>query len=432
MVLGPEALAAWIVFAASIALVVSRRVEEPLAGLAGVSILIISGLAGLGEAFGSLVDWNVISILLGMWMISHHMVEAGFPQLVVSKLSALMRSSRSVVLVLSTVAGLISTVVDNVLVILLIAPIALRVARAYGIDPVPTVLMVALTANATGTALLLGDLPPQLLHSVFGAEFLDFIHVGGRPSSFPILMASVFATLYIVAAATIPRRAVRPEAVEADNKIERGYLAASLAMFSTAIALMALRAEISYLAGREIPLGLFPLSVGILGSLALEILWGKSFKETVERGIDWGAVLFYISLFILVGSLEKLGGLEPVAAWLSGILSNRFEGYTLIYWISAPVVALVEHDAYILVMLKSIKDSGVHDPWPFAWSLLWAGTLGSNYTAAGAPALYVAFRIAEKDLGRRLRPGEIYRTTALYSTTSLAIAYAISLPIWGI
>ena len=50
--------------------------------------------------------------------------------------------------------------------------------------------MIGFSANFMGTALLLGDLPPQMLHSVAGAEFFDFIWQHGRPSSFPILMVT--------------------------------------------------------------------------------------------------------------------------------------------------------------------------------------------------------------------------------------------------
>jgi Na+/H+ antiporter NhaD/arsenite permease-like protein len=195
---------------------------------------------------------------------------------------------------------------------------------------------------------------------------------------------------------------------------------------------MSLRREISIALGREIPLGVFPLSVAIIGSIVADKIYRSEFREAIEKGIDWSAILFYITLFILVGSLEKWGGLEPISMWLASTLSNLFTGYTAIYWISAPVVAFVEHDAYILVMLKSIKDAEIENPWPFAWALLWSGTLGSNYTAAGAPALYVAFRILEKETGAKLRPKEIYRVTSLYSTISLVITYAISIPIWGI
>jgi len=426
----------WLVFAVSIALIVSRRVEESLAGLLGVAVLLLAGYVGLGEAFGSFVDWNIIAILLGMWIISFHLTRAGFPELVVSYFSRFMRSSRDIALILSFIAGLISTAVDNVLVVMLITPIAISIARACSVNPLPIALLAALTANATGTALLLGDLPPQLLHSVFGAEFTDFIYMHEKPSSFPILMISILATLYISSKILVPVIPIKvPQHAERrldDGLTSRGYLYLSMAMFSAAIALMSLRREISIYLGREIPLGIFPLAVAVIGSIIAEKLYRSEFRETVERGVDWSAILFYISLFILVGSLEKWGGLEPISEWLSNTLSNAFIGYTAIYWISAPIVAFVEHDAYILVMLKSIKDAGIENPWPFAWSLLWSGTLGSNYTAAGAPALYVAFRILERETGAKLKAKEIYRVTALYSTINLLITYAISTPVWAL
>ena len=62
----------------------------------------------------------------------------------------------------------------------------------------PLVLMIGFSANFMGTALLLGDLTPQKLHSVAGAEFCDFIWQHGRPSSFPILMTAFISTLGIM------------------------------------------------------------------------------------------------------------------------------------------------------------------------------------------------------------------------------------------
>ena len=86
--------------------------------------------------------------------------------------------------------GLLSMFIDNVVCILMMAPVALPLARALGIPATPLVLMIGFSANFMGTALLLGDLPPQMLHSVAGAEFFDFIWQHGRPSSFPILMVT--------------------------------------------------------------------------------------------------------------------------------------------------------------------------------------------------------------------------------------------------
>jgi formate dehydrogenase subunit beta len=57
-----------------------------------------------------------------------------------------------------------------------------------------TDLFMGLCANFMGTAMLLGDLPPQMLHSVSKIEFSGFIWHMGRPSSFFILLLAYLFT----------------------------------------------------------------------------------------------------------------------------------------------------------------------------------------------------------------------------------------------
>jgi len=57
-------------------------------------------------------------------------------------------------------------VVDNVVVILMFAPVAIPIARHLGLPLAPLVLMIGFSANFMGSAMLLGDLPPQMMHSV--------------------------------------------------------------------------------------------------------------------------------------------------------------------------------------------------------------------------------------------------------------------------
>ena len=84
---------------------------------------------------------------------------------------------------------------------------------------------------------------------------------------------------------------------------------------------------------------------------------------------------------------------------------NYALGATVLYWVTIPIVGIVEHDAYILTFLNTIKELGTRrasPPWPLWWMILWSGTLGSNLTVAGAPALYVALRLAEKEEDRKV------------------------------
>ena len=75
--------------------------------------------------------------------------------------------------------------------------------------------------------------------------------------------------------------------------------------------------------------------------------------------LDWRAVFFYIALFALVGGLEKTHILEMLANAMKPIFTTNYAlGATLLYWITIPIVGLVEHDAYILTFLHTIKELG--------------------------------------------------------------------------
>ncbi len=89
--------------------------------------------------------------------------------------------------------------------------------------------------------------------------------------------------------------------------------------------------------------------------LALEVLGKRlkapKFKEIIQE-LDWRAVFFYIALFALVGRLEKTHILEMLANALKPLFAENLAlGATLLYWITIPIVGLVEHDAYILTFL---------------------------------------------------------------------------------
>ena len=175
-------------------------------------------------------------------------------------------------------------------------------------------------------------------------------------------------------------------------------------------------------------LGMITLCGAALLVLFLEIFKKKleapSFEEVLAE-LDWRAVMFYVALFALVGGLEKGGVIEAVAHWLVPFIqSSLILGTTVMFWVSAAICGIVEHDAYILTLLYVIRDlsaqSASIEPWPLYWALLWAGTLGSNLTIAGAPALFVAVNLGEKEDQRKVPLKEFLGYTAVYVLISLA------------
>jgi Na+/H+ antiporter NhaD/arsenite permease-like protein len=296
-------------------------------------------------------------------------------------------------------------------------------------------MIVALAANYMGTALMLGDLPPLLLHSVGGAEFFDFIVFRGRPSSFFVLLTSFILSIMLFYRLWFRRRV--SDAATGSVSIEGGKPDKFLAITSiAALASLMILAAFRPLIG--LPLGVLAIIVGMVTALAVEIYKHRfnndapSFDE-VLKDVEWETMALYALLFSLTGALEKAGFFEDVAKSAAGLLlQNPVTAYTLLYWLTTALCMFVEHDAFLLIMLYMVKDMALLyglDPWPYYWGLAWSATLGSNATISAAPTLYLALVLAEKRSGRKRHWKEWLRITLPFTLVSSAINFAISIPV---
>ncbi len=426
-----EAVIATVLFLIAIAAIVLRLVDETVIVLAAISLMVI--LAGYEPAAAfKAVDWNVIMILLGMWLLTGYLIEARIPEWIVAKLASRARSYGAFMLSMLIASGFLSMFVDNVLVILLLGSLVADVAIRSGRDPLPPVMLVGLSANFMGTALLMGDLPPQLLHGVTGVEFLDFIVFMGRPSSFPLLTIT-FIVVTLLAYRIYLRGSSR---IETPSKEVKLGLLAYIAIFWFVITVigMAVRPLLGY------ELGFITMAGASLAALTIETLRRAGVKGLVSfeeafRHVEWRALIFYAGLFSLVGGLKEAGVLVKVAESLAPLLQeDPLLSYTVFYWIVGILSTFIEHDALLLVFLIVVKEAatllGV-EPWGVYWGIAWSATLASNATVAAAPALYVALTIAEEKRGRRVAPSELLRITVPYALVSLVIHYLVTLPFWG-
>ena len=421
------------VFAITIIAVVANWIDSTAAALVGVAVMIWMGVMTEIDAF-KLVDWNVMAILVGIWIIAGCFGKSGVPSwLSVQALKLSGGRPALLVMILSMLAGIISMFVDNVVTILMMAPVALPLARALKIPVMPLVLMIGFAANFMGSALIIGDLPPQMLHSVAGAEFFDFIWHQGRPSSFPILMLTFVLTLGFMWMYGFrkagERRSVTDSGIDAHIP-DPLFATIAVGMFLLTVVGMSMREFFG------VQLGLIAMTGAVITVLILEVLGQRTtapkFEEIINE-LDWRAIFFYIALFALVGGLEKTHILEMLANALKPMFTENYAlAATLLYWVTIPIVGLVEHDAYILTFLYTIRDLGAAgvEPWPLYWMLLWCGTLGSNLTVAGAPALYVALTIAEKEEQRKVSLREFLSWSIPFALVSSLICYILGMLIW--
>jgi Na+/H+ antiporter NhaD/arsenite permease-like protein len=443
-----------IIFAATILAVVTGIIDSSVAAVLGVLAMVWLGTMTESDAFNA-VDWNVMAILVSIWIIAGYLGKTGIPEWLSVKALVVSRGNAALlVMILSMLSGIISLVVDNVVVILMMAPVAIPIVRHLNLPLAPVILMIGFSSNFMGTALLLGDLPPQMLHSVSGIEFMEFIWQDGRPSSFPILMITFVFTLFIMylfGFRTQSKKAAGPSPGSGSGSgSESGATAAPTELpfdaripdklFAT-IVVTGFFATITAMALREFlgfQLGFIALTGAMLLIMVVEGMGHRLKKpefEEVLQELDWRAIFFYIGLFALVGGFEKTHILQDLANILAPLFKeNLILGASLLYWVTVPIVGVVEHDAYILTFLYMIRDLGEQgvQTWPLYWMLVWSGTLGSNLTIAGAPALYVALNIVEKEDKRKVPLKEFLKWSITFTVAASLICFAIGMLIWVI
>ena len=157
-----------------------------------------------------------------------------------------------------------------------------------------------------------------------------------------------------------------------------------------------------------------------------------SFEHIVQE-LDWRAVFFYIALFALVGGLEKTYILDMLANWMKPIFVQNYAlGATLLYWITIPIVGIVEHDAYILTFLNTIKELGAQGfrrGRSGGWCCgpeRWAAT--SRWPAR--PRSMCALRIAEKEEDRKVSLREFLSWSLVFCLVSAFVCYVLGMLIW--
>ena len=432
-------IAAAVIFLASIILVITGWIDSVIAAMGGILLMIFFGIMTDVEAF-QIVDWNVILILLSVWIISGYFGKSGVPDFLAALILKMSKGNVAIfVTFIGMLAGLVSMLIDNVVVVLMFAPVIFHACRRFKFAAFGPVLFVGLCANFMGTAMLLGDLPPQMLHSVSGIEFGGFIWFMGRPSSFFVLCISYiitcaffywrFSRLYKGVSMDISSMEEKP----LDHIKDKPFAIVACGVFALTILAMAFRPVFGYHLG-------FIAMWGAIALILIFEIFGKSFTldipnvEQVLSELDWRAIFFYVSLFALVGGLEHAKVIQAVSNALTPLIQKSLVvGSTLLYWVTAPIVGIVEHDAYILTMLYVIRDLGKEhglNPWPLYWMLLWAGTLGSNMTIAGAPALFVAKNMGEKEDQRKVGLKEFLGMSAPYVIISLICCYIPAMLIW--
>ncbi|MCD4534220.1 ArsB/NhaD family transporter [Nocardioides sp. cx-169] len=390
--------AAVAIFLVAYAFIATERIDRVAAALGGVAAMTVLGLVDADSAFfdhETGVDWNVIFLLFGMMVIVSILKQTGlFEYLALWSARASRGRPARLLTLLIIVTATASALLDNVTTVLLVAPVTLSVCRRLGLPSAPYLISLVFASNIGGTATLIGDPPNIIIASRAGLSFNDFlVHtlpvtvllVAGLVLLCRVLFRRQLGEVGELAAAAM--EAVDPGAAITDRR----RLTWCLVVLS--IVMLAF--------GLHTVLHLDPSVVAMLGAGAMVLVSRTSSQEFLEE-VEWGTLVFFMALFVLVGGLVEVGVIgelgEQAAAAFGG--QDLLAASSLLFG-SAIVGGFVDNIPYTAAMVPIVQDlvAGSGNPGsgnPLWWAFALGADLGGNTTAVAAGANVVVLGIAHK------------------------------------
>ncbi|MEC7416256.1 MAG: ArsB/NhaD family transporter [Candidatus Thermoplasmatota archaeon] len=433
-----EAILILLVFLIAFALILGEIVDRVLAAWGGAVGMLLIGTyynsltwctgGGHGEAGAvcennlfNAIDFNVIGLLLGMMIFAGMLEISGFFEFVAIKATKLSGGDPwKLVFYLGTFTTVISVFIDNVTALILIAPVTLKICSKIEISPIPPLIALAIFSNTGGVATLVGDPPNVLIASYASARGLGFGFMSFIYHLTPLAIVAWGATLWFMHRHFKKWREVKPQnvdevtsedewaAVKNDTLMYRtlGALAVTVVMFA-AVELLHLDLEISAvsLGGAGIAMSISML--GVPEEKRMDI------HEVVHK-VEWGALLFFAGLFVMVGGLEAMGYLEAIANMIfdgfgpdGSVHNSPVVLVIVLIWVSAIASAIVDNIPFCAAMLPVILEIGElsKDPItgvaevdiiPLYWALAIGCGFGGNATPIGSSANVMTIAISER------------------------------------
>jgi len=391
----------------------------------GAVFLIFARVLTLKEAFLS-INWNVMGIFVGTLIVADIFMESRVPAYIAEIIVDRARNTAWAILSICVLTGFISAFVENVATVLIVAPIALSLAKKLKINPMNMMIAIAISSNLQGTATLIGDPPSMLLGGFAKMNFMDFFFYKGRPSIFFAVELGAIVSFFVLY--FIFRKHKEKTELLAVEKV-KSWIPTGILV--TLIILLALSSffdtGFSYMAG------IICMVFGIIS-----IFWEKFVnKGSILEGIkslDWETTLFLMGIFVLVGSIALTGCIETISKSLSGLIgSNVFLGYTLLVFVSVFLSAFIDNVPFLAAMLpvalSMSRDLNI-DPSLFLFGLLIGASLGGNITPIGASANIVACGLLKKE-GYEVKFKDFVKIGLPFTLTAVSAAYLFIWFIWG-
>ncbi|MEK6549298.1 MAG: ArsB/NhaD family transporter [Nitrospirota bacterium] len=396
-----------------------------IGAVAMVAAGLFMGFYSQEQALAS-IDFNTLGLLLGMMLLMAMLSKTG-----VFEYLAIQAGQRSggdpwrLFLLLGGLTAVVSMFLNNLTVIILVAPMTLLIADRLGINPVPLIMGEAMLSNIGGTATLIGDPPNTMIASAAGFTFNHFLWI-----LLPIVIVAYLPTLWTIRWVFAEEFRQRSSQLNALNALRPADSIKDAAALKKLLLVLGLVLGLFVLQGSW---ALTPWYVAFLG-VGLAMAWVRPNPEEILKEIEWSTLLFFTCLFVIVGGLEAAGVMKLAAGTLKDFAGSQLLFTSVLFiWIAALLSAIVDNIPFVVAMIPILKNLGAEGLpiEPLWWALALGAGFGGNGTPIGASANILAIAFS-KQAGWPITFRAWVRCGALVTVVSCAVGTAVFLIIFGL
>lgn len=394
-----------IIFSVAYVCIATEKIDKTIAVITGAFLMLCLNLIPFDKAVAS-IDLNVIFLLIGMMTCVFVLSKTGFFELIAVSVAKHSKGSPiRIMLLFLTATCVLSAFLDNVTTIILISPVTILVAEILEISPVPFLILEAISSNIGGTSTLIGDPPNILIGSQANLTFNDFI----------INLSPVIAVVFLIFLVTIYLLFRKKWNIAEQTKRRVTEAIPHLAIIDKKNMIRAL-IVLGFIFLGFVTDGITHLKPGIValtGSMFMILICRTGIDQTLMK-VEWGAIFFFIGLFMLVSGLEHNGVIKLLAG---GIIKTAGPNILLLCLVilisSAFISSILGSIPFAITMIPIVKEliiylsqystitntALIHTQiaQPLWWSLALGASLGGNGTLIGAAANVVAAKIGERN-----------------------------------
>ena len=302
--------------------------------------------------------------------------------------------------------------------VLIMSSLVLVISRELDYDPRPYILTVAIGANSGALMTFASGIPTLMIGTSAAIPYGHFLIV-----SLPLAVLSAIPAFFVIRGCY--RASLSPSGSNEERSarvaaFDEWALVKDRRLFYRAAAILGLTI-IGFATAQQLGVGLD--FVAITGAAAALLLSGYGPEEAIGK-VKWAIVLFFVGLFVLIGTVGATGLLDVLARQIyaasGGSATAAITMLVPFVFVTAGIVDNIPVAATMIPIVKTMIAQGLEAE-PLWWALIAACNLGGNPTPVGSIAAVIALHALEKERGIRIGWGEYLKVGGLVTILQIGL-----------